>query len=532
VSDPIPTRLPAWAKLAGMAPRMLRTPLADLTADPARFDRLCFRMGELTIDFSKQRIDDEVFAAMLQLAGEADLKPAIERLVAGGIVNTTEQRAALHTALRAPLAERPASVRDEVERELQRVFELARALHVGDWRGHTGRPIRDIVHIGIGGSHLGPAFALEALSHLANHRFRIHFLTNVDAHLLTALLPQLDPETTLFVIVSKSFSTVETRVNGETARSWFLERSCSREALARHFIAVSSNVDAAVAFGIDRQNIFSMWDWVGGRYSLWSAVGLPVLLALGADGFLDLLRGAHEVDRHLAQAPLSENVPALLALVGIWNTNFLGAETHAVLCYDHRLRSLTDYLQQLETESNGKSTRLDGGRSEIHTGPVLWGGEEPLGQHSFHQLLHQGTREFSVDFVTCIEPDHAHEEHHRWLLASCLSQGEAFVQGRPADTLGGDPLAAHKAIRGNRPSTTILLDALTPSALGALLALYEHKVYCQSVIWHINAFDQWGVELGKMLGQRLHSELGGGTRGSHDSSTDGLITTILKHRRT
>jgi glucose-6-phosphate isomerase len=532
MSDLIPTRLPSWARLGGMTDRVLRTPLPDLTAEPARFARLCFRLGELTVDFSKQRIDQAVFAALLELAEEAELQAAIERLVSGGIVNTTEQRAALHTALRAPAEARPGSVRDDVERELLRLFELARALHAGDWRGYTGRAIRDVVHIGIGGSHLGPAFALEALSHLAIQRFRIHFLTNVDAHMLTGLLPQLDPETTLFVIVSKSFSTVETRVNGETARSWFLERSCSRAALAKHFIAVSSNVEAAVAFGIDRRNVFSMWDWVGGRYSLWSAVGLPVLLALGADGFLGLLRGAYAVDEHLAQAPLSENVPALLALVGIWNSNFLGAETHAVLCYDHRLRSLTDYLQQLETESNGKSTRLDGGRSEIHTAPVLWGGEEPLGQHSFHQLLHQGTREFSVDFVACIEPDHVYDEHHRWLLASCLSQGEAFVQGRREDSLGGDPLAAHKTIRGNRPSTTILLDALTPSALGALLALYEHKVYCQSVIWHINAFDQWGVELGKILGQRVYSELGGGARGSHDSSTDGLITTILQHRRT
>jgi glucose-6-phosphate isomerase len=330
------------------------------------------------------------------------------------------------------------------------------------------------------------------------------------------------------VIVSKSFTTMETRVNAQSARSWFLERSCSTAALPSHFIAVSSNVDAAVEFGIDRNNVFSMWDWVGGRYSLWSAVGLPILLALGEAHFRALLHGAHVMDVHFANTPIRENVPALVALCGIWNTNFLGAETHAVLCYDHRLRSLTDFLQQLETESNGKSVRLDGQRSGIQTSPVVWGGEEPLGQHSFHQLLHQGTRTFSADFVACIAPDHPYGEHHRWLLASGLSQAEAFLTGRTADQLGSDALAAHRVVPGNRPSTTVLLDALTPSALGSLLALYEHKVFCQSVIWHINAFDQWGVELGKILGQQLYAELSGGVRQQHDASTAGLLSLLLE----
>jgi glucose-6-phosphate isomerase len=528
VSSPIPTQLPAWEKLRQLADGAALTPLSQLTLDRSRFERMCLRLGELTIDLTKQRIDERVLAALLELADQAAMENAIQRLVDGEIVNVTEQRPALHTALRAPQGDRPASVRAVVDKELDRIFELAADLHSGRWRGCTGRPMRDIVHIGIGGSHLGPAFALEALCLNATDRFRVHFLTNVDAHLLATLLPQLNPETTLFVIVSKSFTTVETRINAQSVRNWFLERTCSLAALSKHFVAVSSNLDAAETFGIDPHNVFTMWDWVGGRYSLWSAVGLPILLTLGEEGFKAMLSGAHQVDRHLAKTPLATNVPVLLALAGIWNTNFLGAESHAVLCYDHRLRSLTNYLQQLETESNGKATRLDGGPTTTHTAPVLWGGEETLGQHSFHQLLHQGTRTFSADFIACVKPDHRHDEHHRWLLASCLSQGEAFVQGRTADTLHGDPLAAHRAVPGNRPSTTILLDALTPGALGALLALYEHKVYCQSVIWHINAFDQWGVELGKVLGQQLFAELSGEKKGTHDASTEGLIKAIMK----
>jgi glucose-6-phosphate isomerase len=528
MSSPIPIELPAWKRLQALAGDAGLPPLSRLTEDAARFERLCLRVGELTIDFSKQRVDDAVLESLLALAEQAALPRAIEALLGGEVVNPTERRPALHTALRAPAQHRPARVRALVDAELERLYGLAEELRSGRWRGHTGRPIRDVVHIGIGGSHLGPAFALEALAHHTDERFQIHFLTNVDAHLLDALVARLDPETTLFVIVSKSFSTVETRVNALSARSWMLERSGTLDGLARHFIAISSNVEAAGDFGIDRDNVFSMWDWVGGRYSVWSAVGLPLLLALGRGGFEAVLDGAHVVDRHLAEAPLDRNVPVLLAMVGIWNTNFLDAQSHAVLCYDHRLRSLTDYLQQLETESNGKSARLDGEVTAVDTSPVVWGGEETLGQHSFHQMLHQGTRRFSADFIACVAPDHPHADHHRWLLASCLSQGEAFVKGRSVDALAGDALAVHKAVPGNRPCTTILLDALTPSALGSLLALYEHKVYCQSAIWHINAFDQWGVELGKILGQQLHAELSGGDREAHDASTAGLVDRILR----
>ncbi len=526
--SPSPSAMPAWQKLVRLADEKSGMQLRKLAAPPDRFAAFSHRVGELTVDLSKQRIDDDVMSALLELAEQMQLPAAIRALVEGGIVNPAENRPALHTALRAPRDRRPASVAGIIEAELARLYDVARALTTGTWRGYTGRPIRDIVHIGIGGSHLGPAFVLDALQGYDSQRFRMHFLTNVDAHLLDATLPKLNPETTLFVIVSKSFSTVETRVNAQSVRSWFLERSCSLDALTRHFIAVSSNLDAAHAFGIDGENVFSMWDWVGGRYSLWSAVGLPILLALGEEHFKSLLAGAHIIDQHLVEAPIAGNVPVLLALAGIWNTNFLGAETHAVLSYDHRLRTLTDYLQQLETESNGKSVHLDGSRCDINTSPVLWGGEETLGQHSFHQLLHQGTRQFSADFVACVQADHSFDDHHRWLLASCLSQSEAMLRGVDAEELGSDPLALHKAVPGNRPSTTFLLDALTPSALGALLALYEHKVYCQSVIWRINAFDQWGVELGKLLGQRLFEELGGAPGTGHDGSTLGLIGTIAR----
>ena len=521
----IPTELPAWQTLQRLAADIQGPTLRELGQQQGRFASFSFQAGPLLLDLAKQRLTPQVLDALLALAEQADLPGGIQRLLRGDIVNPTEGRAALHTALRARSEDRPSAVSTEIETAQAQMQALAADLHAGRWRGHTGKAITDVVHIGIGGSNLGPEFVLEALQYQNTGRFRIHFLASVDGHLTERLLASLDPERTLFILVSKSFSTMETRVNAETARSWLLERSGDRAALARHFLAVTARPKAAQEFGIAAENVLPMWDWVGGRYSLWSAVGLPLLLAVGPDNFSRLLAGARAMDQHLAEAPLAQNLPVLLALIGIWNSNFLGAHSHAVLCYDHRLRRLTDYLQQLETESNGKTVRLDGTVSEIPTTPVLWGGEEPNGQHSFHQMLHQGTVHLSLDFVLCRAADHQLPKHHHWLQASALSQSEALLRGRSLRELDDpeDPYAIHRLVPGNRPSTTIVLDRLTPESLGWLIALYEHKVYCQSLIWQINPFDQWGVELGKVLATQIHAELSGGGEARHDASTAGLI---------
>ncbi len=528
-----PVSLPAWAALQRCAAQLQQQDLRQLCAPPERFAQFSYRAGPLLLDLSKQRLDTTALNTLLALAEQCQLPAGRTRLLQGEIVNLSENRPALHTALRAPYAARPAQVRDLIETELQRLYDLAARLTDARWRGHSGKAITDIVHIGIGGSHLGPAFVLEALAQQDQQRFRCHFLANVDGALLQQIQQGLNPETTLFILVSKSFSTIETKVNAESARSWLLERGVAQTDLHKHFVAVTANAQAALAFGIAEENLFAMWDWVGGRYSLWSAVGLPLLLILGRTHFDALLAGAHQLDTHFASAPLAENLPVLLALIGIWNYNFLGASSQGVLCYDHRLRNLTNYLQQLETESNGKSVGPDGIPVATSTMPVLWGGEEPNGQHSFHQLLHQGTTNTSLDFIFCRQAEHWRSEHQQWLLASALSQSEALLRGRRQEEL--DPtepaaLRAQRAVAGNKPSTSLVLDALTPTALGALLALYEHKVYCQSLIWHINPFDQWGVELGKVLGQQIHNELGGGTAVTHDASTLGLIR-HLRHIR-
>jgi glucose-6-phosphate isomerase len=522
---------PAWKRLGTLAKAIVDSHLRTLAADPARAERLRFRLGELTVDLGKQRVDDAVLRALHDLGRECDLEDAMRRLQNGEIVNETEQRAALHTALRAPVDEIPKAVATDIERERGRLFAFAQSLRTGTFTGHTGRTIRDVVHIGIGGSHLGPEFTTRALRDHDDGRFHIHFLANVDGHATERVLAGLDPERTLFIVASKTFTTVETRVNALSARAWMLERGCRTADLTRHFVAVSSNVAACRSFGIADENVFPMWDWVGGRYSVWSAVGLPLLLAIGETKFREFLSGAHEVDRHALTAPLSRNVPALLALIGVWNFNFLGAQSLAVLTYDHRLTQLSNYLQQLEMESNGKSTTSGGVAVDFHTMPVLWGGEETNGQHAFHQQLHQGTRAFAADFIACVHPHHDRADHHRWLLANCLSQSEAMLKGRLLGELSNDPLAQHKVVPGNHASTTILLDALTPSALGALLALYEHKVYGQGIIWRLNSFDQWGVELGKVLGEAIHRELSSERVGPHDPSTRALIQLIQRDTR-
>ena len=511
-----PQELGAWQRLAGLAKPRAGMPIVGRATARSR------RLGPVFVDYSKQSLDDEVVEALIALAKESNLAAAIDAMFSGAPINLTEDRPVLHTLLRAPAGVCP----DDVATERERFLALADAVRSGRHRGHTGRPFETVVVIGIGGSQLGPEFVVDAL-HTPDAP-DVRFLSNIDGDAAVRTLAGLDPATTLVIVVSKSFTTLEARVNAETARSWFLERTCEPRVVDEHFLAVTANHAAAAEFGIPAGNRFAMWDWVGGRFSMWSAAGLPIAIALGRCGFEDLLAGANRVDDHFRETPLGDNIPVLLALLAVWNTNFHGAGTHAVLPYDRRLRLLPGYLQQLEMESNGKSVRCDGDAVGTHTAPVVWGGEETNGQHAFHQLLHQGTRAFSADFIATVRAGHDLDDHHDWLLANCLAQSKAMLEGRAPD----GPLAEHRSVAGGHPSTTLLLDELSPHSLGALLALYEHKVFCLGAIWQINAFDQWGVELGKELAGPIHDELGSTGDGSvrHDASTAGLLTQIRRAR--
>ena len=505
-----PEHLPSWKRLTALSAQ-------DRHVRTTSPESMHLDIGGLSMDFARQRADQEVIDALIRLAEESGLESAIEDLFEGAVVNSSERRAALHTALRAPHGERPEPVDDLVEKEQAQMLDLAERVRDGRWRGATGKPFSTVVHIGIGGSRLGPELVVRALG----GDLDVRFLSNLDGAATTRAFTQLDPNETLIVVASKSFETLETMTNARYARSWLLERTADADAVGQHFVAVTANVDAARRFGIPANHCLRMWDWVGGRYSLWSAVGLPIALALGEAGFRELAGGACRMDRHFRSAPLSRNLPVMMALLGIWNSNFLDASTHAMLVYDHRLAILPQFLQQLEMESNGKSVRNDGERSRVPTAPVVWGGEETDGQHAFHQLLHQGTRAFSADFIAVADPGHRLIDQHRWLLANCLGQGEAMLTGAGAEDVPAD--SPHRTVAGNHPSTTILLERLDGRSLGMLLALYEHKVLCQSVIWNINPFDQWGVELGKTLARRVYDALGSGPDGAMDASTASLV---------
>ncbi|MFM8356584.1 MAG: glucose-6-phosphate isomerase [Gammaproteobacteria bacterium] len=472
----------------------------------------------LLVDFTKQSVPHSVLGLLLELARDTRFSEARSALFDGDRINRTEDRAVLHTALRTPPDRAHPDVADAVRNTQDRIRSLARAVRTGNHRGYTGKAVRDVVHIGIGGSHLGPELVVEALNTRASP-LRCHFVANVDGHALTRALANCQPETTLFVIVSKSFGTLETQVNANSARQWFLERTGDTTALARHFIAVSANVPAAREFGIGDDQIYPLWDWVGGRFSLWSAVGLPILFSAGPDAFDELLNGAHAMDEHFRNAPAETNLPLLMALVGLWNFSFRGAESLAILPYDQRLRLLPNYLQQLEMESNGKSVHIDGTPVGIRTMPVVWGGEGTNGQHAFHQLLHQGTQPFTADFILVARAGHPLHEHQRWLHANALAQSQAMLLGHN----DGDP---HRRVPGQKPTTTIVLDALTPARLGALLALYEHKVFCHGILWQINSFDQWGVELGKRLAVPIFAQLAGAPTDTQDDSTRLLVQHI------
>ncbi|MEJ2760102.1 MAG: glucose-6-phosphate isomerase [Gammaproteobacteria bacterium] len=534
-----PNDAPVWPLLAKHRRAAQRFSLPRLfEQEPDRFERMHCSAAGLTLDYSRSLATAETVSLLLQAAEAVQLRDRIEALFGGGEVNPTEGRAALHTSLRDAGAGTPH--RGEIEEVQRRIASFAVTLRAGGWIGATGRPVTDLVNLGIGGSDLGPRMVTAALHGDDPGRVRCHFVSNIDGADLAQVLAGLAPETTLFIISSKSFSTLETLQNAAAARQWLSGMAGREEDYARHLVAVTANPGRATEFGIPEDNIFPLWDWVGGRYSLWSAVGLPIVVAAGVDNFNELRAGAAAMDEHFRQAPFGENLPVLLGMLGIWYLNYWNATSYAVLPYLQRLRLFPDFLQQLEMESNGKSMRTDSRAVDYDTAPVVWGSVETNGQHSFHQLLHQGTRFVPVEFIAALEPGRGGDERHPWVLASCLGQARALMtgktreeareellkEGKPEDE--ADRLAPHKAMPGNRPSNLILLERLDPRHLGALIALYEHKVYVQSVVWHTNAFDQYGVELGKVLGKRIHGALTGGDAGDLDPATRGVIDLYKK----
>jgi glucose-6-phosphate isomerase len=508
-------------------------------ADPDRFERLSLEAAGLFLDYSKNRLDGRTLELLAALARERGVEARRDAMFAGEKINNTEQRAVLHTALRAPRGTRLVvdgqDVIADVHAVLGRVRVFTDAVRSGEWLGHTGKPITDIVNIGIGGSDLGPKMACLALRQFAHPRLTLHFVSNVDGHDLDAALERVDPETTLFIVASKTFTTAETMMNAHSARSWFVARA-PEASLPRHFVAVSTNTEAVRAFGIDPANMFPFWDWVGGRYSVWSAIGLPIALSVGFGYFSDFLAGAHAMDEHFRSAPLEANMPVLLALVGFWNRQFLGCASVSIAPYHQDLNRFPAYLQQLEMESNGKRVTRDGAPVDTPTCPAIWGECGTNGQHAYFQLLHQGTDVTPIDFIAALRPGHEMIHHHTALLANCFAQSEAFMKGKTIDEVRKDlqqqglslaeieRLAPHKTFPGNRPSNTILMEYLNPASLGALIALYEHKTFVQGVLWDVNSFDQWGVELGKVLAKNIEAELAGEPHPErHDSSTNGLV---------
>ena len=533
-----------WKALQGHAQELRDWHMRDgFAADPDRFQRMSLEACGIFVDYSKNRVTDRTLELLFDLARAAEVEGWRDRMFRGERINWTEDRPVLHVALRNrsgdPVLVDGRDVMPAVLEVLERMAAFCEQVRGGAWRGFDGRPITDVVNIGIGGSDLGPHMVTRALAPYADGP-RTHFVSNVDGAHIASTLQGLDPGTTLFVVASKTFTTQETLANARTARAWLLEHAGDEAAVARHFVAVSTNREAVKAFGIDPGHMFGFWDWVGGRYSLWSAIGLPIALAIGMPLFLELLEGGHRMDRHFREAPPERNLPVILGLLGIWYVDFLGAASHAVLPYDQHLALLPRYLQQLDMESNGKRIDRDGRVVDYHTGPVIWGEPGTNGQHAFYQLLHQGTELVPADFIVPRETHHPVGEHHRMLLANCLAQTEALMRGRTAAEARAELEAAglpaarieallpHRIFPGNRPTNTILLPRVTPRSLGSLIALYEHKVFVQGIVWRINSFDQWGVELGKQLAGTLLEELRRGAPGEgHDASTRGLLARLL-----
>ncbi len=537
-----------WAALqehwAEIEPQQMRELFQE---NPSRAEQLTLRACGVLLDYSKNRITAKTLNLLLDLARAADVDGWRRRMFSGDRLNITEDRAVLHVALRnrsnKPIWSDGEDVMPQVNAVLQKMERFSNSVRSGDWLGYTGKPIRDVVNIGIGGSNLGPLMVCDALKHYQDPDLRVHFVSNVDGtHLIETLKP-LDPETTLFIVASKTFTTQETLTNAHTARDWLLRALSDKEAVARHFVAVSTNAELVSEFGIDTDNMLGFWDGVGGRYSLWSAIGLPIALAIGMQQFYELLDGAHQMDEHFLHADLSENMPVILALLGIWYANFADAASHAILPYDQYLRYLPDYLQQADMESNGKRVTRMGRPVAYKTGPIIWGTAGTDGQHAFYQLIHQGTQMIPCDFIAPVLSHNESGDHHYKLLANCLAQTEALMKGKTRAEARQEleqsgmeaeqivDLLPHKIFPGNRPTNTLLVDRVTPERLGALIALYEHKIFVQGVVWQVNSFDQWGVELGKQLAGVILPELmDADTNTEHDASTSALISYIRRHR--
>jgi glucose-6-phosphate isomerase len=531
----------AWQALAAHCERLRHVHLRTLFADdPGRGERYVVQDAGLYFDYSKHRITDETVELLMQLAGDVDLRGRIEAMFLGEKINVTEQRAVLHVALRAPrnavINADGENIVPAVHAVLDRMADFSNQVRDGAWVGHTGMPIRNVINIGIGGSDLGPVMAYEALRHYSARELTFHFVSNVDGTDFAEATRDLDPAETLFIVCSKTFTTLETMTNARTAREWTLRALGDERAVARHFVAVSTNEAEVARFGIDTANMFGFWDWVGGRYSMDSAIGLSTMLAIGPESFREMLAGFHAMDEHFRTTPFERNLPVLMGLLAVWSTNFFGAETIAVLPYEQYLKRFPAYLQQLTMESNGKRVTLNGESVDYATAPIYWGEPGTNGQHSFYQLIHQGTRLIPCDFIGFCQPLSPLPGHHDLLMANLLAQSEALAFGKtPAEvTAEGTPdwLVPHRTFEGNRPSSTILADRLTPETLGKLIALYEHSVFVQGVIWDIDSFDQWGVELGKVLADRIIPELEGDGEPSsqHDSSTNALIRHYRWHR--
>jgi glucose-6-phosphate isomerase len=532
----------AWRKLEEHRQTIRDLHLRQLFAeDPDRGERLAIEALGITFDFAKNRLTDETIALLLELAGETGLGERIRAMFAGEHINATEDRAVMHVALRAPpgrvLLVDGQNVVPRVHDVLDRMSVFAAQVRGGAFRGHTGKPIVNVVNIGIGGSDLGPVMATEALAHYSDRRLTVRFVSNVDATDFVEKTRDLDPAETLFIVASKTFTTQETMTNATTARKWSLAALGDEAAVARHFVALSTNAQAVAAFGIDPRNMYEFWDWVGGRYSFTSAIGLSLMIAIGPERYREMLLGYHQMDEHFRSAPFAGNLPVLLGLIGIWNHNFLGADSLAVLPYDHYLRRFPAYLQQLDMESNGKHTALDGERIDYETGPIVWGEPGTNGQHAYYQLIHQGTKLIPCDFIGFAKSLNALGRHHDLLMANFFAQTEALAFGKTAKEVAADGVPArqvpHRVFEGNRPTNSILLEQLTPAALGKLVALYEHKVFVQGAIWNINSFDQWGVELGKALANRIVPELESESEPPlhHDSSTNALIRRYRRLRK-
>ena len=550
---PAITQRPEWKKLNEDLATLEKTSMRKLFADdPKRFERFSIEAAGLFLDYSKNKINDDVADHLIALAETVDIEGARKRMTHGEHINKTEDRAVLHIALR-DFAMRAYHVDGEnvapaVVSERDKMKAFANRIHSGTHKGYAGKTLDTVVNIGIGGSDLGPLMVVEGLRPYWIEGRRAFFVSNVDGQHLADVLAQVNPETTLFVIASKTFTTQETLTNANSARDWFLSKGAAQADIASHFVALSTNEKAVSAFGIDPENMFRFWDWVGGRFSLWSAIGLSIALQIGFDNFERLLRGAHAMDEHFRSAPLQENMPVMLALVGVWNRNFMGAGAHAVLPYDQHLHRLPAYLQQAEMESNGKRTTASGEYVDCATAPVIFGEPGTNGQHAFYQLLHQGTDLVSADFIAPAVSHAPMSDHHEKLLSNFLAQTEALMRGKTEEEAreelaeaGGpqsdiDALAPHKVFPGDRPTNSIVMEKLTPETLGALIALYEHKIFCQGILWGVNSFDQWGVELGKVLAKSILPELAAAGEDkpestSHDASTNGLINRINQMRK-